>query len=518
MTAAHHSTIQRLNEEVFYLAQGAVEDAILQFGTAIANFQVDANASQYPASGSLTTTFSASPSFPKGAVVTSVITQAEPDEHQTTDPDGTIVFVKNYRVRAVAPHPQNTNYTTTLNQVIARRLIYTFQHTVFYEDDLEMLPGPPMTLSGRIHSNNNIYLGSNDTLTIDNEYLHSAAHIYNKRKDTGVVPPGAVDIKKAGTSDFPAMNGLDSDSPTWVTESQTRWNGTVKTAEHGVTQLSVPEVGSIEPGGFYDQNSDVQVVNGTVTSGGVVLLPGTDIPKGTVTTVTTFYNNRESKWVKMTNIDMKKLAGYDVKDAPGHPSFPNHLPVNGLMYATRSDTLPAQEPGIRLLNGTEIYRTGGLTIVSNDPMYIKGDYNTLNRKPTAVIGDAVNILSNNWNDSNSTKNISYRNATDTTVNTAFLAGIDKTTSGKYNGGLENYPRLHEDWSPSGQPQRTLTIRGSFVALWNSTIATGAWLYGNPQYEAPIRNWNYDSELFGSGQMPPFTPWAVEIQRGAWWKE
>jgi hypothetical protein len=56
-----------------------------------------------------------------------------------------------------------------------------------------------------------------------------------------------------------------------------------------------------------------------------------------------------------------------------------------------------------------------------------------------------------------------------------------------------------------------------VALWNSQIAQGAWAYGGTQYTAPLRNWNYDTD-FSSGNLPPFTPWAVEAERGAFWRE
>jgi len=182
------------------------------------------------------------------------------------------------------------------------------------------------------------------------------------------------------------------------------------------------------------------------------------------------------------------------------------------MYATINDAPTSQQPGIRLANGETIYRTDGLTLVSDDPVYIQGNFNSSNKKPVAVISDALNLLSNNWNDSKSSQNLSNRVASDTTVNSAFISGINETSWGHYNGGLENYPRMHENWS-----NKDLNIMGSFVALWNSTIGTGDWVYGNPQYTAPKRNWQYDTS-FTSGALPPFTPWVVEAERGAWWTD
>ena len=64
----------------------------------------------------------------------------------------------------------------------------------------------------------------------------------------------------------------------------------------------------------------------------------------------------------------------------------------------------------------------------------------------------------------------------------------------------------------------VVIAGSFVALWNSQIATGNWVYGNPQYTAPRRVWAYESSFASGSNLPPFTPWVVQMDRGAWWEE
>ncbi|MBI3996810.1 MAG: hypothetical protein HY352_04055 [Candidatus Omnitrophica bacterium] len=512
LSTQRQSEIQRLHTEATYYAEGGLEDAISQFAQDIANFVIDPNIPTYPADGTMTTTFSS------GAAASSLITQAELVPRAVVDPDGTTVFVKNYHVTTTATHHSNSTVQVRLHQIVERRMVYTFQHAVFYDNDLEWIPGPNMTLSGRVHSNNDIYLAAESTLTVDSEYLQSAGAIYNKRKDSSAMPPGNVSIKKLGLAQYANMAGLDSSSPTWPTDSQTRWLGTVKSDVHGVTKRAVPVVGSTAPGGFYDTNATVKIVNGTITDKNGNPLT---VPAGTVTTSTTFYNNREGKYVKMTDIDLKKLAGYAAGDPPGSPSFPNHLPSNGLIYATRTDASGSQEPGIRLRNAAEIYRSGGLTVVSNTPMYVQGNYNTVNKKPVAVIADALNLLSNAWNDANSTVNNvnsgSPRTASSTTYNAAFIAGVDTTTPGKYNGGLENYPRLHERWT-----NQTLSIMGSFVSLWTPQVANGQWKYGqqgsNSQYTAPVRSWNYDTSFSTGVNMPPFTPYAVEMQKGAWWKE
>jgi len=496
----------KLSREAFYLAEGGTENAIAVFASQIANYQISPTIDNYNITTSFTT-FS-------GAVVNSIIDSLEGSDRLVLE-DQTNIWVRNYEITSTVTHPENSGISVTLHQIVARRLIPTFQHAVFYDQDLEMLPGPDMTLSGRIHSNQDIYLDSHNTLTVDSTYLRSAGDFYNERKDDGSTLGGDVSIlvDQGGAPQYEDMDNLDSNSPNWTTESQNRWQGTVQSDVHGVTELTAPAVASIQPGGYYNSNANVVIINDVITKNGVPLVEGTDYPAGTITMTQTTYNNRENKFVKMTNIDLEKLAGYLPGDPPGFPTFQDNIPSNGLLYATRNDSAGATQPGIRLQNAEEIHRNSGLTVVSNDPVYIQGNFNTENKKPASVICDAMNLLSNNWDDSNSTSGLNSRVASVTTYNCAFIAGIDVTTPGNYNGGLENYPRMHEKWT-----NRNLNIRGSFVALWNSLVATGAWHYGNPQYTAPRRNWDYDTDFNDPSKLPPFTPWAVDMRRVAWWQE
>lgn len=491
----------QLTTQTLYMAEGATENAIAQFTFAVANFLIPIDAANY----NVITTFSTL----GGATVTSTITRLENSERLLIE-NNTNVYVRNYEISTTATHPQNPSVSVTVHQIIARRLIPTFQHAVFYNNDLEMLPGPDMTLSGRIHSNHDIYLGSNNTLTIDSTYLRSAGEIFESRKDSATTLPGDVSIR-IDAGGFALMNGLDSNDPNWTADALTRWNGTVQSAVHGVTNLTAPSTGSIQTGGYYQMNANVSIVNNTLYKNGAPLAEGIDYPVGTITASTTLYNNREAKNIRMTTIDMEKLAGNSGTCAGG--PCPNNMPANGLLYTTRNDALATEEAGIRLVNGAQIDSAIGLTVVSDDPVYIQGNYNTVNERPTSIICDAINLLSNNWSDANSTLNVNSRAANATTYNVAFVAGIDETTAGGYNGGLENYPRLHENWTG-----KNLNIKGSFVALWDSTIATGAWQYGNPQYTAPNRNWEYNTSFNNPANLPPFTPWAVEARRIAWWKD
>jgi len=175
-----------------------------------------------------------------------------------------------------------------------------------------------------------------------------------------------------------------------------------------------------------------------------------------------------------------------------------------------------------------------------NPVYIQGDYNTgrtgssetpansanngtgsnivsgYTEQPCAVLGDAVNILSNSWSDSASSSSVSSRVASPTTVNTAIVSGIVPTglaTSGanSYSGGAENFPRFLEDWSGG----KTFTYYGSMVELFQSKQSIGFWGNGNV-YSPPNRNWNFDTLFYT--QPPPGTLTIVTYSKARWYME
>jgi hypothetical protein len=334
---------------------------------------------------------------------------------------------------------------------------------------------------------------------------------------------------------------LDCRRSDWGSASQTRWDGTVKSGVHGITSKAVAEIYSIQPDGYYAEQAGVKVVNDDVYVGETVMIEASytdhnndsvidandfgpnDVPIGTVGTSTGFYNYREGKYIKMTDVDLRKLAGWvqgvdgggdPLVDGGGNPiyvqHYSNHLPANGLLYAMRDDIVGSEQPGIRIYNGSKIYSSAGLTLVTDAPAYIQGNFNSVDKAPAAVISDALNIVSNNWSDANSDGGLAARTATNTTVNAAFISGVDETAGSTYSGGLENYPRLHENWG--GQ---TLTIRGSFVQLWECQVAGGLW--GNSSYSAPVRNWDYDPDFLDIDNLPVFTPQVVGLERLANWE-
>lgn len=334
---------------------------------------------------------------------------------------------------------------------------------------------------------------------------------------------------------------------------------------------------------------------------GTIASTGNTIRKAIVSTSNTFYNYREKQgasggnagsYIRMLNVDVQGLLnciqlsvnngaslmglnpngtqkGLDETSDGGLVLF---LTVDGPNANT--DVTSATSPntpnsyGIRLYNGKYLYSNligaseiQGLTVVSDQAVYIQGDYNMKDDpntplpldegddpttplprrerwRPAAILADTINVLSNAWrmDDSNSRGyvgnvpssqvlyNDSARTPTETWVNAAFLSGTEITggvngTAGQdlgsssNSGGVNNYPRFHEHWN-SDVP---FNYKGSFVSLnrprrVNSPFCGSALPTTCNIYTPPIRNWDYDTAFSDAANLPPLTPRAVYLRQ------
>jgi hypothetical protein len=248
---------------------------------------------------------------------------------------------------------------------------------------------------------------------------------------------------------------------------------------------------------------------------------------GAITTNQTIQDNREAATIRLATLDVSKLV---TSVSSGNPNY-TWSSFTNIIYIYDSSTTSSARRAIRVKGGTKV-PTSGLTIVSNNPIYIQGDFNTggsppsdstsqndpttpqvsgYTRAPCSVVGDAINLLSNVWNDANSSSGTSSRVATNTTFNTAILSGIVPTApvggDGSYSGGAENFPRFLEDWSHA-----IVTYYGSMVELYKSQQSTGEWGKANV-YVPPTRHWYFDSNF--KVRPPPGSLMVYSYTKGQW---
>jgi len=251
-------------------------------------------------------------------------------------------------------------------------------------------------------------------------------------------------------------------------------------------------------------------------------------------TNTTFYDYREGKTVQAVELNVGALTNW-LYGTNG--STDNTLTYNDTGHYIDSvyvyNNAPSDNshlPAVRVANGSVLPSTNGLTVATPQPIYVLGNYNAsgsslnngtnvANAAPAAFIGDALTVLSTSWKDTyTSGTGLGSRPAGNTTINAATFEGIVVSTniSGTkyYSGGVENFLRLLEDWSGSGQ--KTLTYNGSIVVMFNSLYATNYWKTPGNYYNVPTRAWGFDVNFsLGQGNLPPISPQVKTLVPTGW---
>lgn len=422
---------------------------------------------------------------------------------------GLHALVKSFTMTSIAVNPEMRS-RVMLQQSFETALVPIFQFAVFYGNDLEIAPGPDMNLIGRVHSNGNLWLQAGNTLRIDS-YVTASGQILHGRKGAGTVSNGDVLIKDAGGNYQTMQEGagwLENTDAHWFDSSVARWDGRVQDEAHGAEELNLPLTNAGDPhkiieraagnADSYEHKASLKIIDGVALRkvGGVwVDVTAAMVASGVITfTSDQFYDQREGEWVDAMEFDVGKM--YDDGFAPD----------NGVVYFSDDVSGSGDWPAVRLNNAAEL--DAGLTFVSENPLYTLGDYNSINKKPSAVMADAVTFLSSAFDDGLSTGSKDLRIAQNTTVNVSYLTGNTETTSTNYNGGFENLPRFLEKWSG-----KDFNWKGSAVNLWYSMQASGLW--NGTYYSPPNRNWQFDTDLDDPSKLPPETPVVRVFQRTGW---
>lgn len=254
-----------------------------------------------------------------------------------------------------------------------------------------------------------------------------------------------------------------------------------------------------------------------------------------------FFDWRENSWMHLLNVNVRDLLLWNQQN--GAPFFsPTDSSDDGLVLYLTVDGLDSNginDYGVRVFGSANLPIPGGigvvadptgLTVASDQAIYVLGDYNRANagdlpRQPAAFVGDSMNVLSAGYwpnpcpdpcpaNDAQSPLPLSdpLRTAATTSINAAILAGTDTTPDGavgQYSGGFENHARLHEDWSG-----KSFDYRGSLVSLGEPKHADGLWCVGLSCniYSPPKRNWSFEAAFNDAANLPPLTPSFVYLRQ------
>ncbi|HEX5005334.1 MAG TPA: hypothetical protein VFV65_08450 [Gemmatimonadales bacterium] len=424
-----------------------------------------------------------------------------------------------------------------------------FQFGVFYDGDLEIHNGPNLDFEGWVHTNSNLYLNSGSSqhfkdliTTPDSIFWQRKA--YNERSSHTYIDDAS------GTPRTLNFDSRSNPGQSFVTASTSLFNGRVMAGVSGVQPLKLPlpngmpPLQLILPRNVADDPDaravkfswkatahitvDLAQLANVNTCTGLTII-GSPLPTGASCAAFTgtpqaFWDGRENIGADVFNIDLAALqlwaSGNAARDySIIYVTFTNYNATN----ANRD------YPVVRISNGATL--RAPVTVATDRPIYIRGNFNTIGWRPASFIADAITFQSNAWTDAGHPltghtgagggtdwTNPPKPNATNTTVYAAVAAGHSATPcdwqragctvptpppatgSGSYGGGLENFPRFLENWGGI-----TMTYRGSLVSLFESQYANRRRWSWTAYYDAPTRDWAFDLRFRDPNNLPPGTP-------------
>jgi len=429
------------------------------------------------------------------------------------------------------------NVVAKVRRVFSKQQLSPWNYAIFYVDPLEIHPSPPFTVTGWVHTNYNLYTAHNtltfaDKVTYASDWFVNFMPGDNKHPETPANPNWLANLPPARDTALQPF-GLDSGAIFSTSDPNPNNDSYRELIQPPVAGYADPIADSrywkqASVAIKIDSANNVTIgqpnANGTITPFSVSN-PLYTMFSGAITTNQTIRDNREAANIRLVTLDISQIEN---NTAGLSPTF-KAAGFNGIVYIYDDSNTSTTRRAVRIRNGSKIPSTG-LTIASQNAIYIQGNYNTggnppsnsgnpttpqvsgYTRAPCAVIADAVNLLSNAWLDANSNSGTSSRVASNTTVNTAILSGIVPTApiggDGSYSGGAENFPRFLEDWSSA-----TITYYGSMVELYQSGQSTGEWGKSNV-YVPPTRKWYFDTNF--KVNPPPGSLMLYAYNKGRWY--
>jgi Tfp pilus assembly protein PilX len=520
----------------------------------------------------------------------------------TSQQHGTRNIARNYYFTARVKAKKVDPIFGTIEYRAGRRFVRSetsiLQYSVFYQDDLELASGSDMIINGPVSTNGSAYIGAQsgvdiiitDQLSVFNGFngasdttsgttmrkpgapgsstLH--APIFDRNPHDTTTPDqatarasqvekltspenfvGGVNIGKALT-DYPDAY----ENAAGVTDANEVYRSIIAPPPKETDGTAIPEDPTVASRRMYNRAGIVVTIaealdgtisvnvgtptnptayNATVASNINDIIPVAERRKS-------LYDKREGREIKTTTLDVGAL-----NTALGTLSTLSSA-YNGVVYIhdeTSGARGPGDGSGIRLKNAettpnlTDVNgQPKGFAVVSNNALYVQGDYNTAEitdasgtrTNPAALMADAVTLLSEGWNDDNATGTSEVRRAvpegtsTSMTINSAILTGNtpSSATPPVNSGGVQNLVRLMEDWSGY-----RIAIKGSMGQLFTSKYMNS--IFKSPSqpigvdpdgtvtnddrvyYVPDERVLDFDQDL--ARRPPAWTPTTTEFHRG-----
>ena len=489
----------------------------------------------------------------------------------------------NYLAEADVPYANvDGSSTVKICKIFQKSVLSPFHYAVFYNDDLEINPGSlgVMSITGNLQTNGSLYTGGNGS--VNNLTINGKTTYTGNWNQLGAWAP--TDTFHSGTPcppnfpnyypsfagwmfpvDYNTLSSLMNATMSTNPNTADGYREIIERPRSGYTDTMVPtnygnytcpsqrmwnQAGVkilITTNATTPASTTVQIYDaaGTLCTAGSANSTDKAIYNTFSSAITTNYSltdGRESNTLLVSHLDISKIvtalsSGGTLANSGCNIIYITDTTANsGISASGTTNPAGLANRGIEIVNGYKV-PGGGLTIVSDNPVYICGDFNdnTTNSpgsvpsnvgagapsyangytvQPCSIMADAITVLSNSWTDAKSSMALSSRLATNTTINCAFVAGIVTSGAGfTYSGGLENYTRYLEDWNRNSN---MFTYYGSMVELFQSKQASGVWQGPGNYYMQPTREWYLDNRFLQTS--PPGILAIVNYVKSQWFKK
>lgn len=360
-----------------------------------------------------------------------------------------------YCAQAVATKTADTSLVVSVSRYFQQADASLFQAMLFFQNDLELHPGPAMTLYGLVHTNANMYAaaGSGGSITFSSNVSYhgsqstlNAAANYKYKDPTGYVegvtttlynqesgnwttynPPSYANTRSAQLSNVQALYPLGTDESGAIDPTNGNASGTHEIIERPVPNSSTDpnaNTASVDPSAFsahrvYNSAGLRVFINHSVA----YTTPGNDAPSQIHVYTPDASNPENSVEIipgttpTTQNIANQIIAAITPDNAPGNiydfregrtinantvdvsvltPALNAYPGYNGVVYI--ADVTDADANGntgnsdaIRLKKGG-VLPDNGLTVVTDGAVYIQGDYNTGTTYGADLPNGAVTIV------------------------------------------------------------------------------------------------------------------------------
>ena len=174
-------------------------------------------------------------------------------------------------------------------------------------------------------------------------------------------------------------------------------------------------------------------------------------------------------------------------------------------------------------------RARGFTLITPNQAFIDGDFNVtalpdsngVNQlPPSAIFCDHLTVLSNSWDDAAEVDfSPTLQTASETTYNCSVVTNnvptiIYNGTQLRTSGGPHNLVRYLENWSGVDYHIKgsTVVMGPARYTMAEAGSSSSTYGLGVRFYRPPVRDLQFNTDLFDRAGQPPFTPFGVQVIR------